>query len=117
MAPAVSTRLHKQSTFRKPAKFDRRKAEIFRERTNLRGALHAARRRATARLPDAPAHAEGGDAAPRRRSARGGLAPDGLRFGGLVQPRVPPVGRRRTWCLSQAAPRVVSERRLAEPAH
>src|SRR5664279_5318215 len=33
--PAISPRLHKQSTFRKPAKFDRREAEIFRKRTDL----------------------------------------------------------------------------------
>jgi hypothetical protein len=36
LTPAISARLHKQSTFRKPAKFDRRKTEIFRKRTNLR---------------------------------------------------------------------------------
>src|ERR1700677_2784720 len=34
--PAISARLHKQSAFRKPAKFDRRETEIFRKRTNLR---------------------------------------------------------------------------------
>src|ERR1035438_2864663 len=33
--PAISARLHKQSTFRKPAKFDRRETETFRKRTNL----------------------------------------------------------------------------------
>src|SRR6202521_138789 len=33
--PAISARLHKQSTFRKPAKFDRRETEIFRKLTNL----------------------------------------------------------------------------------
>src|SRR5664279_5979763 len=33
--PAISPRLHKQSTFRKPAKFDRRETEIFRKRTDL----------------------------------------------------------------------------------
>src|ERR1700733_15540839 len=36
LTPAISARLHKQSTFRKPAKFDRRETEIFRKRTNLR---------------------------------------------------------------------------------
>src|SRR3984885_3580009 len=34
-APAISARLHKQSAFRKPAKFDRREPEIFRKRANL----------------------------------------------------------------------------------
>src|SRR5580700_3165033 len=34
--PAISARLHKQSTLRKAAKFDRRETEIFRKRTNLR---------------------------------------------------------------------------------
>src|SRR5664279_3690124 len=43
-APAISPRLHQQSTFRKPAKFDRRETEIFRKRTNLRcGAVIIAR--------------------------------------------------------------------------
>jgi hypothetical protein len=36
LTPAISARLHKQSTFQKPAKFDRRETEIFRKRTNLR---------------------------------------------------------------------------------
>src|ERR1700681_907915 len=36
LTPAISARLHKQPTFRKPAKFDRRETEIFRKRTNLR---------------------------------------------------------------------------------
>src|SRR5258708_20093497 len=36
LTPAISARLHKQSTFRKAAKFDRRETEIFRKRTNLR---------------------------------------------------------------------------------
>src|SRR6202451_918857 len=36
LTPAISARLHKQSTFRKPAKFDRRETEIFRKRANLR---------------------------------------------------------------------------------
>jgi hypothetical protein len=36
LTPAISARLHKQSTFRKPAKFDWRETEIFRKRTNLR---------------------------------------------------------------------------------
>src|ERR1700684_2598488 len=36
MTPAIPARLHKQSTFRKPAKFDRRETEIFSKRTNLR---------------------------------------------------------------------------------
>jgi len=36
LTPAISARLHKQSTFRKSAKFDRRETEIFRKRTNLR---------------------------------------------------------------------------------
>src|SRR6202022_2754597 len=36
LTPAISARLHKQSTFRKPAKFDRRETKIFRKRTNLR---------------------------------------------------------------------------------
>src|ERR1700736_3200996 len=34
-APAISARLHKQSTFRKPAKFYRREPEIFRKHANL----------------------------------------------------------------------------------
>ena len=33
--PAVSLRLHEQSTFRKPAKLDRRETEFFRKRTDL----------------------------------------------------------------------------------
>ena len=42
--PTVSARLHKHSTFRKPAKFDRRETEIFCKRTNLRcGAVIVAR--------------------------------------------------------------------------
>src|SRR6202162_6377241 len=36
LTPAISARLHKQSTFRKPTKFDRRETEIFRKHTNLR---------------------------------------------------------------------------------
>src|SRR5882724_1074278 len=36
LTPTISSRLHKQSTFRKPAKFDRRETEIFGKRTNLR---------------------------------------------------------------------------------
>ena len=36
MTPTISARLHKQSTFRKPAKSDRRETEMFREFTNLR---------------------------------------------------------------------------------
>src|SRR5450432_922933 len=44
LTPAISARLHKQSTFRKPAKFDRRETEFFRKRTNLRcGAVIVAR--------------------------------------------------------------------------
>src|SRR5580692_11609603 len=44
LTPAISVRLHKHSTFRKPAKFDRRETEIFRKRTNLRrGAVIVAR--------------------------------------------------------------------------
>src|ERR1700682_3624038 len=44
LTPAISARLHKQSTFQKPAKFDRRETEIFRKRTNLRcGAVIVAR--------------------------------------------------------------------------
>src|SRR6267154_2301146 len=44
LTPAISARLHKQSTFRKPAKFDRRETKIFRKRTNLRcGAVIVAR--------------------------------------------------------------------------
>src|ERR1700722_3979711 len=35
LTPAISARLHKQPTFRKPAKFDRREPEIFRKRANL----------------------------------------------------------------------------------
>lgn len=35
MTSAISARLHKKSTFRKPAKFDRRETEIFRKRTDL----------------------------------------------------------------------------------
>jgi hypothetical protein len=34
-APAISARLHKQSTFREPAEFYRREPEIFRKRANL----------------------------------------------------------------------------------
>src|ERR1700737_931324 len=36
LTPAISARLHKQSTFRKPAKFDGRETELFRTPTNLR---------------------------------------------------------------------------------
>src|ERR1700676_5585227 len=36
LTPAISARLHKQSTFQKPAKRDRRETEIVRKRTNLR---------------------------------------------------------------------------------
>src|ERR1700679_451940 len=36
LPPAISACLHKQSTFRKAAKFDGRETEIFRKRTNLR---------------------------------------------------------------------------------
>src|ERR1700730_10479012 len=36
LPPAISGRLLEQSTFRKPAKFDRREPESFRKRTNLR---------------------------------------------------------------------------------
>jgi hypothetical protein len=36
LTPAISVRLHKQSTFGKHAKFDRRETEIFRKGTNLR---------------------------------------------------------------------------------
>jgi hypothetical protein len=44
LTPTISPRLHKQSTFRKPAQFDRREAEIFCKRTNLRcGAVIVAR--------------------------------------------------------------------------
>src|SRR5271165_5015480 len=44
LTPTISARLHKQPTFRKPAKFDRRETEIFRKRTNLRcGAVIVAR--------------------------------------------------------------------------
>src|SRR5450759_5918020 len=44
LTPAISARLHKQSAFRKPAKFDRRETEMFRKRTNLRcGAVIVAR--------------------------------------------------------------------------
>jgi len=35
-APTISARLHKQSAFGKPAKFDRHKTELFRELTDLR---------------------------------------------------------------------------------
>ena len=42
-APAISARLHKQSTFRKPAKFDRRETEIFRKRTNKADFVAASR--------------------------------------------------------------------------
>src|SRR3546814_16210021 len=34
-APAIRVRLHKQATFRKPAKFDRRESAISRKRRNL----------------------------------------------------------------------------------
>ena len=34
MTPVISSRLHKQSTFRKPAKFNRREAEIFRKESD-----------------------------------------------------------------------------------
>src|SRR5690242_8064913 len=44
LTPAVSARVHQQPPFRKPAKFDRRETEIFRERANLRcGAVIVAR--------------------------------------------------------------------------
>src|SRR6202161_1866794 len=44
LTPAISARLHKQSTFRKPAKFDRREPKTLRKRTNLRcGAVIVAR--------------------------------------------------------------------------
>src|SRR6185312_1234007 len=33
--PAISARLNEQSAFRKPAKFDRREAELFGKRANL----------------------------------------------------------------------------------
>ena len=36
LTPAISARLHKQSTFRKPAKCDRRETQMLRELTNLR---------------------------------------------------------------------------------
>src|SRR6202035_1980185 len=35
LTPAISARLHKQSAFRKPTKFDRRETELFRKRANL----------------------------------------------------------------------------------
>src|ERR1700684_4697913 len=35
LTPAISARLHKQSTFQKPAKFDWREPEFFRKRANL----------------------------------------------------------------------------------
>ena len=37
LTPAISACLHKQSTFRKPAKLDRCETEIFRKRTHLHG--------------------------------------------------------------------------------
>src|SRR5450755_1613695 len=44
LTPAISARLHEQSTLRKAAKFDRRETESFRKRPNLRcGALIVAR--------------------------------------------------------------------------
>ena len=44
LTPAISARLHKQATFRKPAKFDRRETKFFRKRANLRcGAVIVAR--------------------------------------------------------------------------
>ena len=44
LTPAISSRLHEQSTFRKPAKYDCRETESFRKRTNLRcGAVTVAR--------------------------------------------------------------------------
>src|SRR5580698_9386463 len=44
LTPAISARLHKQSSFQKPTKCDRRETEIFRKRTNLRcGAVIVAR--------------------------------------------------------------------------
>src|ERR1700680_4730517 len=44
LTPAISARLHKQSTFQKPVKRDRRETEIVRKRTNLRcGAVIVAR--------------------------------------------------------------------------
>jgi hypothetical protein len=36
LAPGLSARLHKQSTFRQPAKLDRRETKSFRKRRNLR---------------------------------------------------------------------------------
>src|SRR3984957_1695458 len=35
LTPAISARLHKQPSFRKPAQFDRREPEFFRKRANL----------------------------------------------------------------------------------
>src|SRR5262249_16827491 len=44
LPPTVSPRLHKQSAFRKPAKFDRREPKLLRKRTDLRcGAVIVAR--------------------------------------------------------------------------
>jgi len=36
LTPAISARLHKQSSFRKPTKFDRREAEFLRKYTDFR---------------------------------------------------------------------------------
>src|SRR5450755_3022169 len=45
LTPAISARLHKESTFRKPAKIDRRETKGFRKRTDLVGcALIVARK-------------------------------------------------------------------------
>jgi hypothetical protein len=35
-APAIAARVHEQSTFRKPAKLDRRETELFRKRATGR---------------------------------------------------------------------------------
>jgi hypothetical protein len=44
LTPAISARVHKQSAFRNPAKFDRRETKPFRKRSNLRcGAVIVAR--------------------------------------------------------------------------
>jgi hypothetical protein len=43
LTSAISARLRKQSTFRKPAKFDRRETEIFRKGTNKADFVAASR--------------------------------------------------------------------------
>src|SRR5260370_15903749 len=75
LTPPISARLHKHSTFREPAKFDRRETEIFRKRTNLRcGAVIVARQE-----HDSPAPMYGRNHAGDERAFIGGEERDGSR--------------------------------------